>query len=48
MGTKSICRAAALLSLATASVAQPGAELAWSDENIDHLLARMSLEGLRE
>jgi beta-glucosidase len=44
MGTKSICRAAALLSLATASVAQPGAELAWSDENIDHLLARMSLE----
>jgi beta-glucosidase len=44
MGTKSICQAAALLSLATASAAQPGADLAWSDKNIDHLLSQMSLE----
>jgi beta-glucosidase len=33
-----------MLSLATAAAAQPAAETSWSDESIDRLLARMTLE----
>ncbi len=44
MKTTSICLAAALLSVTPNGAAQPAGGQAWSDESIDRLLSRMSLE----